>query len=273
EVEPPRDSDASRVLAASFDLKRAGVDAVTVPDSPLARMRMDSLALAACIIQEIGMPAIPHITCRDKNINAIQSGVLAAHYLGIRNVLAVTGDSISNAAMVKPVFNVSSFGLVQLLNSLNEKYFKGDEISLYGAVNVNAANFEKELDRASIKVNHGAEALFTQPIHSQKGIEALKILKKAGLAKTIAGLMPIVSKRNALFLAHEFPGFLIPEDIISRFSDDMSAECNEKTALDITVDIAKQIRDYSDGFYIIVPFARTSLIIKLIERLKRCGII
>jgi homocysteine S-methyltransferase len=274
ELDPPFNSDITKVMEATWTVKSVGVDAVTVADSPMARPRADSVTVAARLKRETGIEAIPHICCRDKNINAIKSALIAAHMEGLRNMLAVTGDPVSDTdrGSVKSVFNLNSEGLCRFVNSLNNDIFSGDEILCGCAFNVNARNIPVELSRLEKKLAGGASFVLTQPVFTPEAINAIVSARKTG-AKIIAGILTPVSYKNAFFLANEMPGFSIPDEYLARFSPDMTREEGEEAGIAISAEIAEKIAAVTDGFYFIIPFNRVDVTKRLIEQLRARGIL
>ncbi|CDZ24516.1 homocysteine S-methyltransferase [[Clostridium] cellulosi] len=274
ELEPPFNADISKLENAAKVLKDLNVDAITVADSPMARARADSLATAARLKRTIGIEVIPHLCCRDKNLNAIKSSLISAYIEGIRNILAVTGDPIpdTDRALVKGVFNLNSESLCRYIRSLNSDIFSGDEIFYGCAFNVNAKNPKMELKRLEKKLDAGASFVLTQPVFTDDAAEALKEAKNKGV-KVIAGLVTPVNYKNAVFLANEMPGFNIPEKFLKRFSPDMTREQGENEGIAITIEIARKIAHIADGFYFVVPFNRVNVTKRVIEALRADGII
>lgn len=274
ELEPPVDTDTSKLQKSALAVKETGVDAVTVADSPMARARADSLTTAAWLKRDFGLEAIPHMCCRDKNLNAIKSSLISAHINGIRNILTVTGDPIpdTDKGMVKGVFNVNSEGLCNFIRSLNNGIFKGDEMFYGCAFNVNAKNIDAEILRLDKKIAAGASFVLTQPVFTAEAADALKKVRNKGV-EIIAGLMTPVNYRNAVFLANEMPGFKVPRELLERFSPDMTRRQGETEGINITVEIARNISDMADGFYFIIPFNRAHVVKEVIDRLRAEGII
>ena len=274
ELEPPLNTDISKLDTASQLLKDVGVDAVTVADSPMARARADSVVVAARLHRETGIEAIPHLCCRDKNINAIRSSLIAAHIEGIRNILAVTGDPVSDTdrGSVKSVFNLNSEGLCRFVQSLNDDIFSGDPMLCGCAFNVNARNLSAELTRLEKKLAAGASFVLTQPILTHEAACAVSEAHKLG-AKVLAGIITPVSYKNAVFLANEMPGFKMPEQYLKQFSKDMTRERGEDAGIGISIENAKMVANDADGFYFIVPFNRVGVTQRIIEALRNGGII
>ena len=201
EIDPPTDTDASFLLDASRKAKAFGADFITLADSPLARTRADSFALAAKVQREVGIKTIPHLCCRDKNQIAIKAQLLAGSIEGISNVLVVTGDPITKEDRpgLNDVFGFNSYKLINFINNLNSDVFRASPYTVYGALNINSANFNVELKRAEEKIKNGAAGLFSQPVYSNTHIENLRTARKSLPCKIFAGILPFASYKNALF--------------------------------------------------------------------------
>ncbi len=265
ELSPPADSQISRFMAAAGQLKSANVDLVTVADSPMARPKLDSLMAAARIQRELAIPALPHLTCRDRNVNSLRAGLLALHSEGVRQVLAVTGDAIpeSERGFVKPVFNLSSFGLLELISQMNKQEFAHEPLLAAAAADPGSRNQEAEFVRLQRKQAAGAQLFLTQPVFSAKALPLIRRMRQAGM-KVFAGLMPLVSYRNASFLSQEVPGIRIPPEILAQFQPDQTKEAALEIGLALTAGLARLLRPEIDGFYLITPFNRGQLIARLL---------
>lgn len=270
ELSAPMDTDISGLINGAKLCKENNIDLVTIPDSPMSKVRAESVLMASKIKREIGIEAMPHICCRDRNTNAIRSSILAGYIENIRNILAITGDPVSDANKVetKNVFNLNSFKLINLIRETNEQIFKGDEIFIGGAFNPNVKNKEAEFKRMLKKIENGASFFLTQPIYDDETIEFLKSVKERTNAKILAGILPIVTYKNAQFLNNELPGVKIPEEIINRFSPDMTKEEGENLGIEIAVEIGKKLKKVCDGFYFITPFKRVYMLMEIIKRLN-----
>ena len=270
ELSAPIDTDISKLINGAKICKENNVDLVTIPDSPMSKVRADSTIIASKIKREIGIEAMPHICCRDKNTNAIRSSLIGSHIEDIRNILAITGDPISDASKVetKSVFNLNSFRLMELIEDMNEEFFKEDNIFIGGALNLNVLNKEVEFNRMLKKIDKGAKFFLTQPVYDDEAIEFLKKIKERTNVKILAGLLPVVSYRNAVFLNNELPGVTIPEKYVKMFSEDMSKEEAQEIGVKITVEIGKKLKGICDGLYFITPFNRVSMLIEIIKQIK-----
>ncbi|MCE5220577.1 MAG: bifunctional homocysteine S-methyltransferase/methylenetetrahydrofolate reductase [Clostridium sp.] len=270
ELSAPIDTDISKLITGAKICKENNIDLVTVPDSPMSKVRADSTIIASKIKREIGIEVMPHICCRDKNTNAIRSSLIGSHIEGIRNILAITGDPISDASKVetKSVFNLNSFRLMELIEDMNAEFFKEDNIFIGGALNLNVLNKEVEFNRMLKKIDKGAKFFLTQPVYDDEAIEFLKRIKERTNIKILAGLLPVVSYRNALFLNNELPGVTIPEKYVKMFSENMSKEESQEIGVKITVEIGKKLKGICDGLYFITPFNRVNMLIEIIKQIK-----
>ncbi len=270
ELSAPVDTNIAKLIEGAKICKDNNIDLVTVPDSPMSKVKADSTIIAAKIKREIGIEAMPHICCRDKNTNAIRSTLIGSHIEDIRNILAITGDPVSDASKVetKSVFNLNSFRLIELIKDMNEEVFKEDNILIGGALNLNVLNKEVEFNRMLKKIEKGAKFFLTQPIYDDDAIEFLKKVKERTNVKILAGLLPVVSYRNAIFLNNELPGVTIPDKYIKMFSENMSKEEAQEVGINITVEIAKKLKGVSDGLYFITPFNRVNMLIEIIKQIK-----
>lgn len=269
ELSAPINTDISKLIAGAKICKENNVDLVTVPDSPMSKVRADSAIIAAKIKREIGIEAMPHLCCRDKNTNAIRSTLIGSHVENIRNVLAITGDPISDASKVetKSVFNLNSFRLMELIEEMNGELFAEDNIFIGGALNLNVLNKEVEFNRMIKKIEKGAKFFLTQPIYDDVAIEFLKKVKERTKVKILAGLLPVVSYRNAMFLNNELPGVTIPDKYVNMFNENMTKEEAQEVGINIAVELGKKVKDICDGLYFITPFNRVEMLIEIIKRI------
>ncbi|NLN42077.1 MAG: bifunctional homocysteine S-methyltransferase/methylenetetrahydrofolate reductase [Clostridiales bacterium] len=268
ELDPPYGTNLEKMIKGARELKDGGVDILTIADSPMARVRTDSVMTAAKIKREVGIDVMPHICCRDKNIIALKSSLLAAHIEGIRNLLLVTGDPVPSPERndIKSVFNLNSIKLIEMVTEMNKEVFAHEPYFLGGALNLNVLNKDVEIRRMELKAEKGAKFFLTQPIFYDNVIEYLKKIKNHYSVKILAGIIPLVSYRNAMFLNNEVPGIDISPEYIQRFSPHMSRQEAEDVGIDIAVELITKIKDHVDGIYLITPFNRTSMIAKIIKK-------
>lgn len=268
ELDPPADDDVDGFLEGVRVLRAAGADAITISDCPVGRPRADSCLLACKVRRELGIEPIPHITCRDRNLNATKALLLGLSMEGVHNVLLVTGDPIPTEARdeVKTVFNFNSRKLIRYVTAL-EGQGLATPFQIFAALNLNAPNFAKQMELAQEKEAAGAAGFLTQPIHSPRALENLKTARQTLQGKLLGGIFPIVSHRNALFLNNEVAGVQVPDDIVSRYEGKTREEA-ETLALELSVHTAREMAPWVDGFYLMTPFRRVELMRQIIEAIR-----
>ena len=272
ELDSPKDADLTGYLDGAKRLQAAGADLLTIADCPIARARMDSSLVACRVHRELGLCTLPHMTCRDRNLNATKALLLGLYAEGVREVLAITGDPIPTAERdeVKNVYQFNSRKLAQYIVSLaGEGREMPSPMTVFGALNLNARNFEVELRRAGEKLENGMSGFLTQPVLSQQAVENLRRTRETlgERAKILAGIMPVVSQRNAIFMENEVNGIHVAEDIMEAFAG-LDREQGEALGLEISLKMAREALPYADGFYLMTPFNRVALMERLIARLK-----
>ena len=273
ELDPPADSGLSAVADAATLLKNAGADVITFADNPLSRARADSLMTAAYVRERTGAEVMPHMTCRDRNHLAIKSALLAANAMGVRNVLAVTGDPLSNDELKsKGVFALNSYKLIGYLAGLNSAEFASAPFCIGGALNIGAANFDAELERAKEKTARGAQVFLTQPVGSETALENLKKAHTALDAPILAGICPVAGYKNALFLKNEVSGIEIPDALLAELKD-KSREDAAEISVRFAAETAEKAAPYCRGFYIMTPLRRVDIVAALLEKLKEKNLI
>ena len=250
-----------------------GADLLTIADCPIAQARMDSSLVACRVHRELGLCTLPHMTCRDRNLNATKALLLGLYAEGVREVLAITGDPIPTAERdeVKNVYQFNSRKLAQYIVSLaGEGREMPGPMTVFGALNLNARNYDVELRRAKEKLENGMSGFLTQPVLSAQAVENLKKTRETlgADAKILAGIMPVVSQRNAIFMENEINGIHVEDWIIEKFAGLDRAQ-GEELGLAISLEMAKAALPYADGFYLMTPFNRVALMERLIGRLKQ----
>ncbi|MDD5542303.1 MAG: bifunctional homocysteine S-methyltransferase/methylenetetrahydrofolate reductase [Acidobacteriia bacterium] len=276
EINPPKGLDYSKMVEGARLLKEAGVDAVNITDNPMARVRMSSVAMAHILQREVGIEAIWQLTCRDRNVIGIQSDLLGAAALGIRAVLALTGDPITIGDYPKgtAVFEVNSTGLVRIVKGLNNGFdFAGQNIGTTTSYQIGTAaspaadDLQKELARLEEKLEAGADFVQTQPVFEASMAE--KFMKRVEHLKVpiLFGIMPLRSSRHAEFMHNEVPGITIPDWIRERMKN-----ASEETAAEEGVQIASQIiedmKGIGAGVHFYPPVNRFDLVVRLVEILN-----
>ena len=204
----------------------------------------------------------------DRNIIATKALLLGLNIEGVRNVLVVTGDPVPTAerGTVKSVFNFNSVVLASYIRELAPELSCGPFL-VFGALNVNALNFDHQLRRALEKEASGVEGFLTQPVHSERALENLRLARKTLKGKLLGGVMPIVSYRNACYMDSEIAGMQVAPEIIKMYEGVDRAQATE-LAVSLTTDYARRMADFVDGWYVITPFSRTDIVTRVIENLR-----
>lgn len=278
EIVPPRGTNPDAMLEGVRLLKAAGVDGVNVPDGPRAQSRMGALATAVLIQQRVGIEAVVHYCCRDRNLLGMLSDLLGAQALGLRNMLFITGDppKMGPYPDATAVFDIDSIGLTNLASRLNRGLDPGGNVlgeptSFVVGVGVNpgAEDFEYEMRRFYWKVDAGAEYCITQPVFDLRQLERFVAhIDREGIRiPVIAGIWPLVSARNAEFLANEVPGVIVPPAVLERMRRASDAGKQEGT-LEGTRIAREMLRDalgMIQGVQVSAPFGRVPLALKVFE--------
>ncbi|MBA3063881.1 bifunctional homocysteine S-methyltransferase/methylenetetrahydrofolate reductase, partial [Candidatus Woesearchaeota archaeon] len=251
-----------------------GVDAVNIADNPLARTRMSPVTLAHLIKKKVGLEPILHFTCRDRNVLGIQSELLGAYALNIENVLALTGDppAVGDYPYLTAVFEVTSKGLIHIIKTLNQGYdLAGNPISPHtnfcigAAVNPNASNLDREIERFKEKVEAGASFAQTQPLYDinifKKFLDKISHLK----IPILAGVLPLQNYRHAEFLHNEVSGIIIPEGIRERMRN---ADKPEKEGVLIAQEFLADAKKLVSGVCLMPPFERYDVALDVLRVLK-----
>jgi methionine synthase I (cobalamin-dependent)/5,10-methylenetetrahydrofolate reductase len=265
EIVPPKGCDPGKMLESVKVLKDAGIDAVNVPDGPRAQSRMGVLAVSTLIEQRVGIEAVIHYCCRDRNLLGMTSDLLGAAALGLRNLLIITGDppKMGPYPEATAVFDIDSIGLVNMVNRLNHGLDIGGNpigapTSFYIGVGVNpcAVDLEYELHRFEWKVEAGAEYAITQPTFDVGQLRSFLKRIEGFRIPVIAGIWPLVNYRNAEFLANEVPGVVVPETVLDRMHAVTDKDAARDEGLAIARETLSEIRDLVQGVQVSAPFGR-----------------
>ena len=279
EVIPPKGCDAAKEIEGAQYLGEHGVDTVNIPDGSGATARMSALALAAMLQQRTAIEVLLHYSARDRNILTIQSELLGAHALGLRNVLALTRDTAQYSTPLEAaVSEVDAVGLVNILNNLNRGLDAGanpvgQQTAFLAGVNINpyALNRQEELRRFRSKVEAGADFAVTQPVFDAQHLA--EFLEQArGFAPrlpVIAGIYPLTSFRNAEFLNNEVPGISVPSSVMDRMHQAGAGERARQEGLKIAQETLAAVRPLVQGVQIAAPFGRYELAVKVTQALGR----
>lgn len=266
ELDPPRSADIGGFMEGARQLEQAGADAITIADCPIGRARMDSSLLACKLSRELGIEALPHMTCRDRNVNATKALLLGLSMENVHNVLAVTGDPIptGDRGSVKSVYQFNSRVLAKFIRGLGESG-EAEPFFVCGGLNINAVRFESELDRAKEKMDCGVSAFLTQPVLSEQAALHLERARdELRGAKLIGGLFPVVSEKNARFLQSEVHGITVDEAVVRVYAGLDRAQ-GEDMAVRLCREAASRISPFVDGYYIMTPFQRVELVCRVIR--------
>jgi methionine synthase I (cobalamin-dependent)/5,10-methylenetetrahydrofolate reductase len=277
EIVPPRGVDATRMLTDVGRLKAAGVDAVNVPDGPRAQSRMGALLTSVLIEQQVGIETVTHYACRDRNLLGMLSDLLGASAVGLRNLLVVTGDppKMGPYPDATAVFDVDSIGLTNLVRNLNRGLDPGGNaigkptcFAIGVGCNPVAIDPAQELKRFEWKVDAGAEYAITQPVFDVVQLERFLDSIAHVRIPVIAGIWPLVSVRNAEFLANEVPGVMVPDSIITRMrrANEKSKEHAVAEGIAIAHEMFDRVKDAVQGVQVSAPFGKVELALKVFER-------
>lgn len=267
ELAPPFGADDKKLLEAAHMLKGLGVDVLTFPDSPSGRTRIDSVLMAQKVKNVTGFEVMPHICCRDKNAIAMRSTFLGASINGINNFLIITGDPIPVMArqVVKSVFNFDSVGLMRIADEMNSEALKDSPLTYGGAINQSRRRIESEIKRVQKKMEAGAEFFLTQPVFTAEDAERLRRVKEETGARILCGIMPLVSRKNALFMKNEISGVNVTDEVIERYPENAGREDGENVGVELAKEMIAATRDFADGYYFSFPFNRTYLLKRIIQ--------
>lgn len=266
ELIPPFNTDDEKLLESAHYLKNAGVDVLTFPDSPSGRTRVDSVLMAAKVYRETGIEVMPHVCCRDKNAFAMRAMFMGAKINDIKNFLIITGDPVPASArnLVKSVFNFSSVGLMKIAQEMNKEVFNDNPLNYGGAINQNLINLDSVINTTKRKMEAGANFFLTQPVFSKEEAKRLRKIKEETGACIFAGIMPLISRRNALFMKNEIAGINVTDEIVERYPENGSKEEGEKVAVELAKEIISYIDDFADGYYFSFPFNRVYLLNRIL---------
>jgi homocysteine S-methyltransferase len=276
EIVPPRGVDPAPMIAQCRALKVAGVDAVNVPDGPRAQSRMGVLPSGILIEREVGIETVIHYCCRDRNLLGMLSDILGAHAAGLRNILIITGDppKMGPYPEATAVFDIDSIGLTNLVYGLNQGLDPGNnplgastQWVIGVGVNPSAVELERELSRFAWKVDAGADFAVTQPVFDPKQLEVFLRKVEKHRVPIVAGIWPLVSYRNAEFLANEVPGVSVPQEILDRMRK--AQEKGKDVALAEGVAIAREmfalVRKDVQGIQVSAPFGKVEVALEVLK--------
>jgi len=274
EIVPPRGVDPAPMLEQCRALKAAGVDAVNVPDGPRAQSRMGVLPSAILIQREVGIETVIHYCCRDRNLLGMLSDILGAHAAGLRNILIITGDppKMGPYPEATAVFDIDSIGLTNLVYRLNHGLDPGNNPIgtptrwvIGVGVNPGAVDLDRELSRFHWKVDAGAEFAVTQPVFDVRQLEGFLKRVEAYRIPIVAGIWPLMSLRNAEFLANEVPGVVVPPEVLERMrkAQDKGKEAALGEGVKIAREMFQQVKGTVQGVQVSAPFGRVEVALEV----------
>jgi homocysteine S-methyltransferase len=270
EIVPPKGFDCAKEIAGAALLKRAGVHAINVPDSPRASARMSAMSLCALIQQQVGIETVLHYTCRDRNILAMQSDLLGAASMGLKNILCLTGDppKMGNYPDATAVFDMDAIGLTKIVRGLNEGLDIGGNplgasagFTISVAANPGVPDVEHEIRRFAYKVEAGAEFGITQPVFDLRLLEKFLKAVEGFRIPVVAGIWPLTSLRNAEFMRNDLK-VSIPEEIMQRMERAGRAggvggkEASLAEGLKIAQEMLASVRGAVQGVQVSAPFGK-----------------
>src|SRR5436305_269254 len=274
EIVPPKGVDPTPMLEQCRALKAGGVDAVNVPDGPRAQSRMGVLPSAILIQKEVGIETVIHYCCRDRNLLGMLSDILGAHAAGLRNILIITGDppKMGPYPEATAVFDIDSIGLTNLVYRLNHGLDPGNNPigaptrwAIGVGVNPGAVELDRELSRFHWKVDAGAEFAVTQPVFDVRQLESFLKRVEAYRIPIVAGIWPLVSLRNAEFLANEVPGVVVPAEVLERMrrAQDKGKEAALAEGVKIAREMFEQVKSSVQGVQVSAPFGRVEVALEV----------
>jgi methionine synthase / methylenetetrahydrofolate reductase (NADH) len=275
EIVPPKGTDIHKEVEGARFLKSVGVDAINIPDSPRASARMSNQALSLLMQQQVGIEAVLHYTCRDRNVLGIQSDLLGAAATGIRNLICITGDppKMGNYPDATAVFDVDAIGLVNIVRNLNcgldiggNPIGAGTAFVIGVGANPGALNFDEEIRRFEYKVEAGAEYAVTQPVFDLGLLEKFLRRTEACRVPVLAGIWPLVSARNAEFMKNELR-VSVPDSILERMSKAASPEAAREEGIAVAREMLTAVRGLVQGAQISAPLGRYASAVDVLEAL------
>ena len=281
EIDPPRSIRIERTIEAARLIKEAGADLVNISDSATGRIRMGALPVAFGIQTRLEMECMVHLTTRDRNLMALEAELLGAHALGLRNILALTGDPprVADRPAATAVWDVDAIGLIEILGRLN----KGEDaaglaigqaagFTIACALNPTAPDPDKEWARLERKLAAGAQLIMTQPLYSQEQVESMLARARDTFGQggfpvpVLLGVLPLHSARHAEFLHNEVPGITIPDD--ERAAMHAAGERGAEVGLEMSMNLLAQSKSHVSGTYVMPSFGRYEIAAELVGRLR-----
>lgn len=277
ELDVPRGLDMSSVIEGARYLREHGIDAVNISDGARARLRMSPIAISKLVAEQTGMECISHLACRDRNMVALQSELIGAHEMGIRNILAVTGDPthIGDFPSATSVYDVDSIGLVRAMGHMNHgKDLMGNPLGsrtgfcISCAVNPAADDLDREIDRLAMKAGQGAHVAFSQPIFDVELLDRFLDRIKDIDIRFMLGIIPLRTIRHAEFLHYEVPGMTIPSWVRERMRAATSTEESTDIGIEIAVNFLDAVLARVSGIYLMPPFKKYDIAVRILSNIN-----
>lgn len=277
ELDVPRGLDMSSVIEGARYLEQHGIDAVNISDGARARLRMSPIAISKLVHEQTSMECITHLACRDRNMVALQAELIGAHEMGVRNILAVTGDPthIGDFPSATSVYDVDSIGLIRALGHMNTgQDLMGNPLGastgfcISCAVNPAADDLERELDRLAMKAEQGAHVAFSQPIFDIDVLDRFLSRTTDINIKFMLGIIPLRTIRHAEFLHYEVPGMNIPQWVRKRMEGAATTDEATDIGIQIAVEFLTSVRDRINGVYLMPPFKKYDIAVRIIKALS-----
>jgi homocysteine S-methyltransferase len=266
EIVPPKGIDCSKELQGAQLLANLGINAINVPDSPRASARMSAQSLCIQIQQKTGIETVLHYTCRDRNVLSIQSDLLGASSIGLKNILCLTGDppKLGNYPDATAVYDVDAIGLTNLVRGLNHGLDLGGNsigastgFTIAVAANPGVPDLDNEIRRFAYKVEAGAEYAITQPVFDLRILEAFLKRIESFRIPVVAGIWPLTSVRNAEFMKNDLR-VSVPDEIVARMGRASTPELARAEGIKIAQEMLAAARTMVEGVQVSAPFGRYS---------------
>ena len=269
ELDTPDSPDMTKYMAGARELAAAGVSLITVADCPNGKPGVDSSMTACKLRRELDVQAMPHLTCRDRNRNASRALLLGLAADGIEQVLLVTGDPIppEDREDIHGVYDFTSRSFIRYASAIETP----GPWHIFAALNVNVRNFDHQLELAVQKEQCGACGFFTQPVLTARALENLRTARQTLRGKLLGGVIPVVSRRNALYMNEHVAGIEVDERIVALY-EGADRTRGEELAERISLAVAEQIAPCCDGFYLMTPFGRTALMARIMAGIRQAGL-
>jgi methionine synthase I (cobalamin-dependent)/5,10-methylenetetrahydrofolate reductase len=277
EMDVPKGLNLNRLLAGAHTLKMAGADVINISDGARARLRMNPAVVSSIIQNEVGIEVTMHFSCRDRNLLAVQSDLLGCHALGLRNILAVTGDpsTIGDYPSATSVFDVDAIGLCRILSRFNGGFdLAGNSVgvkcgfTIACAYNPLALDQNVEIDRLARKKDAGAQLVYTQPVFSEQVVaEIAEVCHRFDLP-FLVGVLPLRNPRHTEFMHNEVPGIQIPAGLRRAIMDAPDDQAASEIGIEAAQNLGQTILSHATGIYLMPPFGNQSVAKRIIESLN-----